>query len=182
MVRVAHDGTMTLSGNTLVLPIPPERWPPPRAGVAIDGLVLEPKPELHVTLIGNTLGRELREVFAEACLTGALDEAFASQRWDFDRTGRFLLLRKPLTEKGRGGVAHSLIERIELPAMAPFHHALGGLLGRQLPIPPPHVTMYTAGRAQGIGVASASRLRVLAVREVSARELAGQVSSARKHG
>ncbi|MGY0557591.1 MULTISPECIES: hypothetical protein [unclassified Lysobacter] len=162
---------MMLSGNTLILPIPPERWPPPRADVAIDGLVLEPKPELHVTLIGNTLGCELREVFAEACLTGALDDAFSSQRWDFSRTGRHLLLRKPLNEEGQPGIAHSIIELVELPAMAPFHHALGRLLGRQLPVPPPHVTLHTAGRDSGIGVANCRRLRALTLRPVSATEL-----------
>ena len=36
--------------------------------------------------------------------------------------------------------------------MAAFHQALGQLLGRALPVPPPHVTLYVAGTARGIGL------------------------------
>src|SRR3546814_4335253 len=71
--------------------------------------------------------------------------------WDLERRDDWLLLRKPLSGNGRAAIAHALIELVELPAMAPFQRALGRLLGRQLPLPPPHVTLYTAGRPQGIG-------------------------------
>src|SRR3546814_11617799 len=73
---------------------------------------------------------------------------------------------------GRVAIAHSLVELADLPAMAPFHRALGRLLDRQLPLPPPHVTLYTAGRAQGIGVSSPARLRAFVVRRIEAGELA----------
>ncbi|MGY0799798.1 hypothetical protein ACW7G0_12190 [Lysobacter sp. A286] len=162
---------MMLTDDTLVLPIAPARWAPPRADIAINGVALKPKSELHITLIGGALGRELRGVFAETCLTGALDHAFASRRWDFSRTGRYLLLRKPLGGEGHAVAAHSIIELVELPAMAPFHHALGRLLGRQLPVPPPHVTLYTAGRDSGIGVASPDRLRAFTLRPVPEAKL-----------
>ena len=36
--------------------------------------------------------------------------------------------------------------------MARFHARLGGLLGESLPVPPPHVTLYVRGDAEGIGV------------------------------
>ena len=156
--------------QTLVLPIAPERWPPPRAAVTIDGAQLEPKPELHVTLVGRALGAELRATF------GVRDDALVeaarnAHDWRFERTHRFLLLRKPLAGDGQAADARSLIELIDLPAMAPFHRALGRLLGRQLPVPPPHVTLYTTGRAQGIGVSSPARLRAFTVRRVAAAEL-----------
>lgn len=171
---------MMPSGNALVLPIAPTQWTPPRGSVAIDALVLKPKSELHVTVIGNALGRELREVMAQAYLAQMLDDALASQRWDFSRTGRHLLLRKARDEESHAGVAHAIIELVDLPAMAPFHHALGRLLGRQLPVPPPHVTLYTAGRDSGIGLASDRRLRAFTLRPVSAAELAAaQVAAAR---
>ena len=161
----------TTTPHTLVLQIAPERWPPPRVAAGIDGVQLEPKAELHVTLVGRALGAELRATFgdrADALVTAARD----AHDWDFERRGDWLLLRKPLTVDGHAVITHSLVERIDLPAMAPFHRALGRLLGRQLPVPPPHVTLYTAGRAQGIGVASPARLRAFAVREVAAAELA----------
>lgn len=154
------------AGNSLVLPIAPQRWPPPSDAVEIDGITFQPKSELHITVIGNRLGRELRELFAAHWLAAAVGEALDRQDWRFARSGRQLLLRKPFVEDGRRRVAHSMIERIELPAMAPFHRELGRLLGRQLPVPPPHVTLYVAGRPAGIGVSSAARLRAFAVREL----------------
>lgn len=162
--------------NTLVLPIDPARWAPPRAPVTVDGIVLAPKPELHVTLIGSALGRELRAAFGAGWLDAAVGAAFQASDWRFTRTGRCWLLRRrygaadmPRAGGGNSGsrVAHSIIERIDLPAMAPFHHALGRLLGRQLPVPPPHVTLYVADRPRGIGVASRAMLRAVEVGEVS---------------
>jgi hypothetical protein len=81
------------------------------------------------------------------------------------------LLRKSCAEYGHVRVAHSIIELIDLPAMAHLHRALGRLLGRQLPVPPAHVTLYTAGCAQGIGVSSPARLRAFAVRRLLPGEL-----------
>ncbi|QOW19578.1 hypothetical protein INQ41_00275 [Lysobacter ciconiae] len=67
----------------------------------------------------------------------------------------------------------SIIELIQLPAMRPFHQALGRLLGRQLPLPPPHVTLYIAHGRRGIGVASASQLRTRRIGELPAGVLPG---------
>lgn len=151
--------------GTLLLPVEPVDWPPPAHGLELDGIHFAPKHELHVTIIGNGLGRELRA--RSGGRGGAIHDAIAARCWDFRRTHRTLLLRKPFVADARARVAHSVIERIELPAMAPFHRDLGRLLGRQLPVPPPHVTLYTAGRAKGIGVPSEACLRALAVRELS---------------
>jgi len=156
---------VSFAPHTLVLPIAPERWPPPQAAVELDGLRLAPKPELHVTLVGRALGAELRATFGEhaGALVAAARDAYD---WHFERSGRCLLLRKPFATGGRAALTHALVELVELPAMAPFQRALGRLLGRELPVPPPHVTLYTAGRPQGIGVSSPSRLRAFTVRRV----------------
>lgn len=158
---------MPAGGDSLVLPIAPDCWPPPRAGVELDGIAFTPKSELHITVIGNRLGRELREVFAAPWLAAAVGAAFDAQDWRFTRGGRQLVLRKSFIEDRRLRLAHSIIELVELPAMAPFHSELGRRLGRQLPLPPPHVTLYVAGRAEGIGVSSAPRLRAFTVRELA---------------
>ena len=171
--RQRHDAAMAppTIPHALVLPIAPEHWPPPRAAIEIDGVPLAPKPELHVTLVGRALGAELHAAFGDRA-EGLVAAARDAHDWGFKRRGDWLLLRKPLTVDGHAVIAHSLVERVDLPAMAPFHRALGRLLGRQLPLPPPHVTLYTAGRAQGIGVSSPARLRAFAVRHVTAAELA----------
>ena len=168
--RHGHDAAMPVA-HPLVLPIAQARWPRPATAIELDGLRLAPKPELHITLVGRALAVELRATFGQRA------EAFVevvrrAHDWRFERTGRCLLLRKPFAEDGHAAVAHSLVELVELPAMAPFQRALGRLLGRQLPVPPPHVTLFTAGRAQGIGASSRARLRAFAVRRVVPGELA----------
>ncbi len=162
---------MTRPSPSYILSISPDRWPPPRDAIKLDGLRLIPKPELHITLVGTTLATELHATFGPnaGALVGAAQDA---HDWRFERSGRYLLLCKPFTGNGRTAAAHALVERVELPAMAPFHRALGRLLGRQLPVPPPHVTLYTAGRPQGIGVSSPARLRAFTVRRVTADALA----------
>src|SRR5690606_9303676 len=157
--------------HALVLPVSPAHWPPPRAAIEVDGVRLEPKAELHVTLVGRALGAELHAALgdrADALVAAARD----MHDWDLERRGDWRLLRKPFTGNGgRVAIAHSLIEPVDLPAMAPFRRALGRLLGRQLPVPPPHVTLYVAGLPQGIGVSSPARLRAFTVRPVAAGEL-----------
>lgn len=134
--------------------------------IRLDAVEFAPKDELHVTLVGNALARELRAAFGEHA-PAVVEAAFDAQDWRLGRTGRRLLLRKACVEAGATRVAHSIVELVELPAMAPFRRALGRALGRQLPLPPPHVTLYTAGRAQGIGVSSPTRLRAFTVRELA---------------
>ncbi len=150
----------------LVLPIPRERWAPPDEGVEVDGLLFLPKRELHLTLIGRGLGQVLH---GDPSRRQAVREAFSRLNWGFTRTGELLRLEKrELAGGGHGRAIGSIIERIELPAMVPFYESLAALLGRTLAIPPPHVTLYTAGRSQGIGVPDVATLRRLVVRQVPA--------------
>jgi hypothetical protein len=142
--------------DTLILPLDDA---PPRAVIEIDGRCFEPKHELHVTLVGSALGRELRTVLGDR-LDAATRPAFEALDWSPARTGRGALIEKPgRRDDGERGTVASIIELIDLPAMAHFHRWLGELLGRQLPVPPPHVTLYTHACAKGIGIATPAALR-----------------------
>ena len=156
---------------SLILPVARADWPPPTVPVTLDGITLQPKPELHVTLVGTSLGEELRRSVARPRLHDTVARALAIHDTHPLRTGVLHLLRKPFDQDGHGGVAHSVIEHVHLPAMALLHAALGRLLGRQLPVPPTHVTLYTAADDRGIGVPSPTRLRALCVRRVDPSEL-----------
>ena len=157
--------------GTLLLRIDPADWPPPVRGLELDGVRFAPKDELHVTLVGRVLGESLRNAVAEGRVAASeVENAIAAQDWEFRRGGGFLRIQK----RARGGdVIGSVIERVAMPAMAGLHARLGELVGRELPVPPPHVTLYVAGRAEGIGVASEAELRELVVREVAEEELRG---------
>lgn len=159
--------------HTLVLPIARHTWPPPMQPVRLDGLVFAPKRELHVTLIGSALGRALRAAADASSRDAAIAAAFAAQDWRFTRTGRLLRMQKPIDGADPTQPAGSIIETIDLPAMAPFHAALSRLLAHPLPVPPAHVTLYTQGTSNGIGVPSDAALLAMTVRAVAAWELSG---------
>lgn len=159
--------------KTLVLPIAPERWSPPSVAVEIDGIVFRPRRELHVTLVGRGLGQALHgEPGQPMFRVQSVREAFAALDWDFTRTGEVLRLEKrELAGRGRGRAIGSLIERIQMPSLARFYDALAELLQHRLAIPPPHATLYTSGRAQGIAVPDVATLQRLLVRSVGAGQL-----------
>lgn len=46
----------------------------------------------------------------------------------------------------------SLIEMVAVPGLAPFYAELSRILGEELELPPVHVTLFTFGRAKGIGL------------------------------
>jgi hypothetical protein len=156
------------NAGTLLLAIAPEAWPPPSRGARMDGIDFAPKTELHVTIVGRALGAELRTaIAADPGLATAIDATLASLDWSWTRDRAWWLLRKRegATQKA------SIVETVALPAMQRFHARLGQLLGRTLPVPPPHVTLYVAGGPEGIGVPDDATWRRYVVRAVSADEL-----------
>ena len=159
------------SHRTLILPLAPRDWAPPRAGVLVEGQRFEPKSELHITLVGRRLMQALLQ--GDKALRRrrqrALREAFQAQDWGWRRSGRLTWLQRRECE--RGGHADAIVEHIALPAMAPFHAGLGHLLGQALPLPPPHVTLYTRGLPGGIGLPDPATLERLRVRELLPADL-----------
>lgn len=153
--------------KTLVLPISPEQWPPPVETLSVDGLTFLPARALHVTVVGRWLGPALH---SDTRRRQAVREAFMRLDWGFTRSGELLRLEKHELPGGGGNgrTIGSLIERIDMPAMATFYNELAVMLGRGLSIPPPHVTLYTTGRSQGIAVPDVATLQRLTVHEVHA--------------
>ncbi|GAB2517990.1 hypothetical protein [Lysobacter humi (ex Lee et al. 2017)] len=143
---------------------------PPAQSVEIDGRRFQPKDELHVTLVGRALGAELRRALGGR-LEAATRPAFEALDWSHAYTGERRLIEASCTgDDGRRGPVASIIELVELPALPFFHRWLGELLGRQVAVPPPHVTLYTHGRARGIGLATPRLLRARTRRVLDAAE------------
>ncbi|MBW3550757.1 MAG: hypothetical protein KY442_08010 [Proteobacteria bacterium] len=162
------------SQKTLVLPLSPDRWSPPTDAVEIDGLHFAPKRELHVTLVGRRIGQALHAGLGERRVRSkAVREAFCALDWRFTRTHELHRLQKrEQMGHGAGRCIGSIVELIEMPALAVFYRTIGELLGREVPVPPAHVTLYTAGRAKGVGVPDTATLRRLSQRELSTVEVA----------
>ena len=148
------------AAGALVLALDPAAWAPPATPLQVDGREFAPKHELHVTVVGKGLGAEVQAALdAGRVDADGLRAAFTGQPWRLRRSHWRVHLRKPAPEQH----VESVIEPIALPAMARLHAWLGRALGRELPVPPPHVTLYVRGDAEGIGVpdeATLERYRV----------------------
>ena len=135
--------------GSLVLPLPAAAF----AGLAPelsldDGLRLARKGEFHVTLLDRELGARAHEPAAGGAPAQALAGLFGGYDWRWRARGeRWLLL-----DAAEDPPAHSVIELLEMPALAEFRAAVGVLLGATLPATPAHVTLYVAGQPIGIGL------------------------------
>jgi hypothetical protein len=154
--------------GTLLLPVAPEALPLPAPVLHLDGIELARKRELHVTIVGSALAARLRAAPDHADASrAAIDDTIARLDWRWRRCRAWTLL----CNREGGQRRHALVEHVALPAMAEFHRRLGESLGRQLPVPPAHVTLYTAGGGNGIGLPDAATLARLRVRDVDPAEL-----------
>jgi len=151
------------SDDTLVLPLDDA---PPGTPCTLDGREFAPKQELHVTLVGRELGAALRAALGDR-LDAATRPAFEALDWSLARGGPRVLIEKPRRgDDGTPGTVASVIELVELPALDFFYHWLGQLLGRELAVPPAHVTLYTHRKAGGIGIPNLRSLRAWSRGEV----------------
>ena len=143
----------------LLLPLLDAQWSarlPP--ALAWSGPTLRRKHEFHATLLNRACGSAARQALGDE---GAR-RLFQAQDWTLRRTGDARLLHK----SGKPP-AHSLIEVVDLPALAAFRSALADATGQALPPVPPHVTLYTAGKPEGIGLpdhATLERLQIARLR------------------
>jgi len=156
------------SARTLLLPISTQEWPALPERLQLDGFDLRRKRELHATIVGHALGTRVRDcIAADAHVRDAIAEAITGLDWQWQRCRSWALLEKREDETRR----QSLVEHLSMPAMAAFHRRLGALLAETLPVPPPHVTLYTSGGGKGIGLPDASALERLRLRVVDQAEL-----------
>ena len=128
----------------------------------VDALVLERKREFHVTLLDRALGARVHVPRAGGAPAAALPALFASLDWAWRATGERWLLLEAKPE----GASHSVVELIDMPALARFREAVGERLGEPLPDAPPHVTLYVAGDPVGIGLASQADFERLRLRRL----------------
>lgn len=161
----------TTKKHTLVLNIPASLWPPPTGDVQVDGLTFSPKDELHVTLMGQALFDEMHAQLSLRVRRRLLAEARTWQ-WRIDRTGELRLLEHHDPTQPGSPPARSIVETIDLVGAEDFYRLHEQHSGRQLPRPPPHVTLYTLGDAGGIGVPDQASLRRLTARTLAREELA----------
>lgn len=155
--------------GALLLPLAlAEMQPPSAKRVRIGGHWLRRKDEFHVTVLGRALGPRLRALLDEP----ALQLTLAALDWRVQRLHAYDFLGK-LKPGSHGAVAcYSVIEHVHLPGMRDLYAAIAERVPDFPPCPPPHVTHYVLGDAQGIGVPDAASLAAYRIRPLQEAELA----------
>lgn len=168
--RTVPIDIVTTRKQTIVLNIPPSLWQPPTAAVSIGGDMFIPKSELHVTLIGSALFDEIHRQLSLRVRRRLFADARSAQ-WRIDRAGELRLLEHLDPRQPEVAPVRSIIELIELVGVEDFYRAFEQEIGRQLPRPPSHVTLYTLRDGEGIAVPDAGSLRRLSVRTLAREEI-----------
>jgi hypothetical protein len=140
------------------------------APILVQGEHFTPKDELHVTLMGSEHGLIIQDkIQHDQTIDKLLEKTFEEIDWSYKQTGPVHILSR-LEE---GVVEKSIIMLIEMPGVTTFYDGLKaiGLINLEVPVPPPHVTMYTQNCPLGIGVPSDEALHILSSKTLSVNSL-----------
>ena len=141
----------------LLLPLPSDTFAMPGCGsLDVHGQSFLPKQELHVTLLNRVLGNTLRNALG----VETVRRHFEAQHWTIARTGEGQLLHTIKREGIQRLACGSIIERLDVPALASFRSALARAAQMEVLELLPHVTLYAAGDPAGIGLPDLAALHV----------------------
>lgn len=141
------------------------------APVEFEGKTFQPKDEVHITIIGSSLGAELAGLFDEyPDLVEEVREALDDTPWSYRLKDEWyhVLREEGVDDKP---YAESIIRMAEVPAIESFYERLRALTGLEIAPRPAHVTLYIYADDQGIGVATWEEFEQRVVKEVSPEQL-----------
>ena len=148
--------------NTLIIRIDKSEFGIQSKPIEYSGKAFIPKQEAHITVFGSDLGTHLLQQFTHNPLAEQqVKQAFESTDWRYTKThDRRHLARENTALTGIDKTEESIIMRVKMDGMAEFYSKLKalGLIHKNQPVPPPHVTLYTRNCDLGIGVHSETEL------------------------
>jgi hypothetical protein len=151
--------------NTLIISVDKQDFGITAETLRYDGRVFLPKQETHITVFGSELGsRLLQQLMQRPALEQKVHEAFESTDWSYRQTPELHHLARNKTTPGKdSSTEETIVMLIEMEGMTIFYSKLRklGLIGKDRPVPPPHVTLYTRNIDQGIGIDSEKELAEL---------------------
>ena len=148
--------------GSVLLPLPWSFVPPLAERLDLPEALLERKDELHLTLLSRTEAERTAATTTEAEWRGY----FGRHDWTMRLTVRWALLRD--VEDGRD--VHTVVAEIECGALNAFRAQLGYAAAVVLEPTLPHVTLWTAGTAKGIGLSSFADVAAKTVRALDGAE------------
>ncbi|MFM1849045.1 MAG: hypothetical protein RL417_2519 [Pseudomonadota bacterium] len=147
----------------------------------VDEREFTPKAETHITLLGFKHSSDMKKVLADpdkgaelqkladaANALGGLDVTLAPD------APTIRLARDTLVSRKGGEQALEHHESFIVPVAAPHAReiikSIGAILGRELPEPYLHITLYTHGSPSGIGISASTALDSLTIGEMPAAQ------------
>lgn len=137
--------------GTLLIDVSHELTCCPKPVITVFGENYQRKDELHITVIGSKTGIILSDKINQATsVNDSLRKIFEGIDWHYEKTGPVHFLSR--TDKGT--VKKSIILLLDMPGITVFYQQAKtqGLIDVDIPIPPPHITLYTRNIPLGIGV------------------------------
>jgi hypothetical protein len=125
----------------------------------VDGLTLTRKHEFHLTLLDRSEAQRAAASISDQPLLDLIH----GLDWEAQPDGLPWLIRD---QRRDGGWRYSVIQLVELPALARFRNAIAAACAHSLPAMPAHITLYVAGDPAGIGLGSHTRFEALRQRQV----------------
>lgn len=149
--------------------------------ITLGGLDFKPKDETHVTVIGFKFAKEMKKAVSDPAKAAELIALFdATNRVDpltieVDSASPIVHLARDITVNRKGGITEiehheSLIVPVACPKIDSLLREISRITGTEIPGPYLHVTLYTHGAEQGIGVPTESVLETLKIGEIAAPE------------
>lgn len=113
--------------------------------VRYQGKLFQPKSELHITIISEDAEIIRRHLKNHPEDIDEIDDAVFSSDWSFYKKNEFYYVEEePDVE--------TIIQMVEVPMLHYFLKDISGLAGHGFVVPPTHVTLYTRGTEEGIGL------------------------------
>jgi hypothetical protein len=130
----------------LIVKIDQDEYGYPKTRVKYQDAVLEPKDELHITVISQE-GAERLAGFLQENQEGKdkFKNLVHEIDWSFRKQDRFFWVQE---EEG----VETIIQMVEIPSMVDFFRSLSQVTGFGLEPPPTHVTLFMRGTEKGIGL------------------------------
>lgn len=153
------------ASRTLIIAVDKSEFGIQRHPLEYGGRIFIPKQETHITIFGSTEGTALQQKMQrDPAVKSDIILAFENTDWSYTTSSEYRHLVRTTTEKAADDATEeSIIVLIEMDGMSVFYKKLKtlNLIDRDLPVPPPHVTLYTYNCDTGIGVPSEEALQAL---------------------
>lgn len=124
----------------------------------VRGQAFSPKSELHITIIGKDLGQRIKEKISSSAEKKDLFLQYISETdWSYEIVDDLYLFAKEkefsANEREKKSIhTETIVQMAKVPSLENFYQKIEAITGITIPPRPVHITLFTHGDSEGIGV------------------------------